>query len=109
MAIASGHAAAAGDLRDAEQHVDEWFTALPKVMAEVGTDFGSRSPLDALKSDWDALKRDGSKLSLDDSIKTHQRLLKRARRDQRLERRRLASAISPTVRKSICSPNIVDR
>jgi methyl-accepting chemotaxis protein len=78
VAIASGNAAAASDLKAAEQHVDEWFTALPKVIAEVGTDFGSRSALESLKNDWEALKRDGSKFSLDDSIKVHEQLLKRA-------------------------------
>ena len=78
VAIASGNAAAASDLRAAEQHVDEQFAALPKVIADVGTDFGARSVLDALKGDWESLKRDGSKLSLDDSIKVHEQLLKRA-------------------------------
>jgi len=78
VAIASGNAAAAGDLKAAEQHVDEWFTALPKVIADVGTDFGARSALESLKSDWEALERGGAKLSLDDSIKVHEQLLKRA-------------------------------
>jgi methyl-accepting chemotaxis protein len=78
VAIASGNAAAAVDLKDAEQHVDEWFTALPKIMSEVGTDFGARPALESLKSDWEALKRDGSKLSTADSIKTHEQLLARA-------------------------------
>ena len=78
VAIASGNAAAASDLKDAEQHVDQWFTDLPKIMAEVGTDFGARPALDSLKSDWEALKRDGAKLSVTDSIKTHEQLLARA-------------------------------
>src|SRR5262245_3132230 len=39
VAIASGNAAAASNLRAAEQHVDEQFEGLPKVMADVGTDF----------------------------------------------------------------------
>jgi methyl-accepting chemotaxis protein len=77
-AIASGNAAAAGDLKDAEQHVDEWFVTLPRVMQEVGTDFGSRAALDSLKTDWESLKRDGSRLSFDDSIRVHEQLLKRA-------------------------------
>ena len=78
VAIASGDATAAGDLKTAEQHVDEWFTVLPKVIGDVGTDFGSRSALESLESDWETLKRDGAKLSLDDSIKVHEQLLKRA-------------------------------
>jgi methyl-accepting chemotaxis protein len=78
VAIASGNTAAASDLRAAEAHVDEQFAGLPKVFADVGTDFGSRSSLDSLKNDWENLKREGSKLSLEDSIKAHEQLLKRA-------------------------------
>jgi hypothetical protein len=78
VAIASGNVAAATDLRDAEKHVDDEFAALPKVMEDVGTDFGSRPALEALKSDWENLKREGSKLALADSIKAHEQLLKRA-------------------------------
>ena len=77
VAIASGNTSGASELRAAEQHVDEQFAALPKVMQDVGTDFGSRAPLDALKSDWETLKRDGGKLSLDESIHTHEQLLAR--------------------------------
>jgi methyl-accepting chemotaxis protein len=78
VALASGDAAAATNLKAAEQHVDEWFTALPKVIAAAGTDFGSEPGLDALQRDWENLKRDGSKLAIDDSIKAHELLLKRA-------------------------------
>ena len=78
VAIAAGNAASASELRTAEQHVDEQFAGLPKVMQDVGTDFGSRAPLAALKSDWEALKRDGGKLSLDDSIHAHEKLLAQA-------------------------------
>ena len=78
VAIASGNAAAGSDLRAAEQHVDEQFAGLPKVIADVGTDFGARSALDSLKSDWENLKRDGAKFSLDEIIKVHEQLLKHA-------------------------------
>ncbi|MEJ0039083.1 MAG: methyl-accepting chemotaxis protein [Gammaproteobacteria bacterium] len=78
VAIASGNAAAASELRAAEQHVDEQFAALPKVIQDAGTDFGATSVLEGLKNDWENLKRDGSKLSLEDSIKVHEQLLKRA-------------------------------
>ncbi len=40
------------------------------------------------------LKRDGSKLSVSDSIKTHEQLLARAARDQRVECRGLAPALT---------------
>ena len=78
VAIASGNAGAATDLRAAEQHVDEQFSGLPKVIADAGTDFGARSMLDSLKNDWENLKRDGSRFSLDESIKVHEQLLKHA-------------------------------
>src|SRR5262249_53666301 len=72
VAIASGNAAAASDLKAAEQHVDEQFAGLPKVIEDVGTDFGARSVLEALHADWENLKRDGAKLSLDEQIKVHE-------------------------------------
>jgi methyl-accepting chemotaxis protein len=78
VALASGNASAAGDLREAEKHVDEQFANLPKVIADAGTDFGASSVLDSLQTDWQALKRDTSKLSLDDAVKVHEQLLKRA-------------------------------
>jgi methyl-accepting chemotaxis protein len=78
VAIASGSASAASNLRAAEQHVDEQFAALPKIIEDVGTDFGARTALDSLEADWKSLERDVSKLSLDDSIKAHEQLLKRA-------------------------------
>ena len=77
VALNVGITAAASDLKDAEAHVDSVFEALPKVVKELGTDFGSGAALSALRSDWEALKRAGTSLPAAESARRHENLLAR--------------------------------
>jgi methyl-accepting chemotaxis protein len=74
-AIALGDASAANDLRAAQAHVDEEFAELPKLAAELGSDFGTSSEVRELQADWDALKRDSRSLSLEQTLERHEKLI----------------------------------
>jgi methyl-accepting chemotaxis protein len=77
VALAVGLSSAAGDVKSAEDHVDSVFEELPKVVKDLGTDFGTGAALSSLESDWKSLKQAGKGLSAQESTKRHEELLAR--------------------------------